>query len=82
MSELLAGFAQVPFDHAAARQAARIRVELETQGLVIGPLDLLIAGTAISRDAVLVTNNIREFSRLKGLRLSDWTEPAATTDSD
>ena len=73
VSELLAGFDQVPFDHEAARQAARIRVELETQGLIIGPIDLLIAGAAVSRDAVLVTNNTREFSRLKGLRLSDWT---------
>jgi tRNA(fMet)-specific endonuclease VapC len=73
VSELLAGFAQVPFDHEAARQAARIRVELETQGLVIGPVDLLIAGTAVSRDAVLATNNTKEFSRVKGLRLSDWT---------
>ena len=73
VSELLKGFAQVPFDHEAARQAARIRVELETQGLIIGPLDLLIAGTAVSRDAVLATNNTKEFSRVKGLRLSDWT---------
>ena len=82
VSELLAGFAQVPFDDAAARQAARIRVELETRGLVIGPIDLLIAGTALSRDAMLVTNHLKEFSRLKGLRLSDWTEPAAAIDSD
>jgi len=73
VSELLAGFDQVPFDHEAARQAARIRVELETQGLIIGPMDLLIAGTAVSRDAVLATNNTKEFSRVKGLRLSDWT---------
>ena len=73
VSELLAGFDQVPFDHEAALQAARIRVELETQGLIIGPIDLLIAGTTASRDAVLVTNNTKEFSRLKGLRLSDWT---------
>jgi tRNA(fMet)-specific endonuclease VapC len=73
VSGLLAGFAQVPFDHEAARHAARIRVELETQGLIIGPMDLLIAGTAVSRDAVLATNNTKEFSRVKGLRLSDWT---------
>ena len=82
VSELLAGFAQVPFDDAAARQAARIRVELETRGLVIGPIDLLIAGTALSRDAMLATNHLKEFSGLKGLRLSDWTEPAAAIDSD
>ena len=48
-------------------------MELETKGVVIGPIDLLIAGTAISRGAVLVTSNTREFSRVKGLRLSDWT---------
>ncbi|MGH9657602.1 MAG: PIN domain-containing protein [Bryobacteraceae bacterium] len=71
-SALLDGLDQVPFDHAAAREAARIRVDLEARGLTIGPLDLLIAGTAVSRGAVLVTHNTREFSRVKGLRLSDW----------
>jgi tRNA(fMet)-specific endonuclease VapC len=70
---LLAGLTQVPFDHEAARESARIRVELEARGLVIGPLDLLIAGTAVSRGAVLVTSNTKEFSRVKGLRLADWT---------
>ncbi|MGB7758820.1 MAG: type II toxin-antitoxin system VapC family toxin [Bryobacteraceae bacterium] len=73
VSALLAGLAQIPFDHEAAREAARIRLDLETRGLVIGPLDLLIAGTAASRGAVLVTNNTREFSRIRGLRLLDWT---------
>jgi tRNA(fMet)-specific endonuclease VapC len=63
----------VPFDHEAAREAARIRIELEEQGLAIGPLDLLIAGTALSRGAVLVTHNHGEFSRVKGLRTADWT---------
>ena len=73
VGELLAGLAQVPLDHEAAREAARIRVELEARGLAIGPIDLLIAGTARNRGAVLVTNNTREFSRVKGLRLADWT---------
>ena len=72
-SGLLAKFTQVPFDREAASEAARIRVELERQGTVIGPMDLLIAGTATSRGAVLVTNNTGEFSRVKGLRLADWT---------
>jgi tRNA(fMet)-specific endonuclease VapC len=76
VSALLAGLAQVPFDHAAAQEAARIRLDLETQGLVIGPMDLLIAGIAVSRGAVLVTNNTQEFSRVKGLRLADWTNYA------
>lgn len=62
-----------PFDHEAAGEAARIRIELEKQGAVIGPMDLLIAGTATSRGAILVTNNTRAFSRVRGLRLADWT---------
>jgi tRNA(fMet)-specific endonuclease VapC len=62
----------VPFDTAAAVAAAHIRVELERQGSTIGPLDLLIAGTAVSRGATLVTNNATEFARVPGLRVLDW----------
>jgi tRNA(fMet)-specific endonuclease VapC len=62
----------VPFDSAAAMAAASIRVELEKQGLTIGPLDMLIAGTAVSRGAALVTSNVGEFSRVPGLRVLDW----------
>jgi tRNA(fMet)-specific endonuclease VapC len=71
---LLSSLEQVEFDREAARESARIRVELEGRGLVIGPMDLLIAGTALSRGATLVTNNTKEFSRIKGLHLSDWTK--------
>ena len=70
---LFAGLSQIPFDHDAARESARIRLDLEARGLVIGPIDLLIAGTATSRGATLVTSNTQEFSRIKGLRLLDWT---------
>ena len=62
----------VPFDSVAAMAAASIRVALEKQGLAIGPLDILIAGTAVSRGAALVTNNAAEFSRVPGLRVLDW----------
>jgi tRNA(fMet)-specific endonuclease VapC len=74
VSELLAGIQQVPFDGEAVLESARIRIDLEARGLLIGPMDLLIAGTAVSRGAVLATNNTKEFSRIKGLRLSDWTK--------
>jgi tRNA(fMet)-specific endonuclease VapC len=73
--ELEAGLAHiqsVPFDSAAAMAAASIRMELEKRGMPIGPLDLLIAGTAVSRGATLVTNNAAEFSRVPGLRVLDW----------
>ncbi len=71
---LLEAVPQIPFDEAAASESAHIRSELQRRGLVIGPLDLMIAGTTVSRGAVLVTNNTAEFSRIKGLRLQDWTK--------
>jgi tRNA(fMet)-specific endonuclease VapC len=75
IASLLARLVQAPFDYAAARESARIRVDLEAHGVVIGPMDLLIAGTAVSCGAVLATSNVKEFSRVKGLRLADWTKP-------
>jgi tRNA(fMet)-specific endonuclease VapC len=63
---------RVPFDSEAATASAKIRIELERQGLTIGPLDLLVAGTALSRGALLVTDNTVEFSRVAGLQVTDW----------
>lgn len=77
LSLMLANLKEIPFDREAARESARIRVDLERRGLIIAPLDLLIAGTAVSRGASLATNNTREFSRIKGLRLEDWTRAYA-----
>ena len=73
LSHVLANLQEVPFDGAAARAAARIRLELERSGTVIGPLDLLIAGTVVSRNAILVTSNLDEFGRIRELRLEDWS---------
>jgi len=72
LSEGLRHIQHVPFDSAAALAAAAIRIQLERQGYPIGPLDLLIAGTAVSRAATLVTNNAAEFSRVPGLQVMDW----------
>ena len=72
LQEGLKNIRHVPFDSDAAIAAARIRVELEKRGATIGPLDILIAGTAFSRGAILVTNNASEFSRVPGLRVADW----------
>ena len=55
-----------------ARISAHIRANLENQGTPIGPYDTLIAGTALSANAVLVTHNIREFQRIEGLEIEDW----------
>jgi len=62
----------VPFDGEAAIHFGQIRVELEKSGKVIGPYDLMIAGHARSRGLILVTNNLREFKRVPGLRVENW----------
>ena len=68
----LAVVSLLPFDRAAARAAATVRAELERRGRPIGPLDNLIAGTALAHRATLVTRNTREFSRLPNLAVIDW----------
>ena len=50
----------------------RIRSELEAKGQMIGAMDLLIASIAISRGLILVTNNEKEFSRIKNLKSENW----------
>ena len=72
LEEGLKHIRHVPFDSDAAVAAANIRIELEKQGSTIGPLDILIAGTAISHGAALVTNNTSEFTRVPGLRVVNW----------
>ncbi len=62
----------LPFDAKVARVAARIRAGLEVSGTPIGPLDNLIAGTALANGATLVTHNTAEFRRVEGLGLEDW----------
>ncbi len=63
----------LPFHGAAAKRSAEVRAELESAGMPIGPMDTLIAGTALSHAAILVTHNTGEFSRVKGLQLQDWS---------
>jgi tRNA(fMet)-specific endonuclease VapC len=70
---------ELVFDKSAASESARVRAELEAQGLSIGPYDLLIAGQAVASKLVLVTSNVREFSRVRGLAIEDWQAIAPTT---
>ena len=63
----------LPFERDDARAAGEIRSRLQRDGQLIGPFDILIAGQALARDLTLVTNNTREFARVAGLRLEDWT---------
>jgi tRNA(fMet)-specific endonuclease VapC len=63
---------ELPLDRASAEAAARVRADLERQGTLIGPYDLLIAGQALAGGLTLVTNNVREFQRVSQLNLQSW----------
>ena len=69
---LLAPLHLLPFDGEASLRAAQVRWNLEKQGRVIGPYDLLLAGQALSLDVTFVTRNTKEFARVPGLALEDW----------
>ncbi|HEA68208.1 MAG TPA: type II toxin-antitoxin system VapC family toxin [Desulfobacterales bacterium] len=62
----------LPFGFDEACHAADIRAGLEAQGRPIGPYDILIAATALSKKGTLVTHNIKEFNRIEGLQIEDW----------
>lgn len=62
----------LPWDAAAVDQTVRIRAELGRSGTPIGNNDAAIAGHALASDCILVTNNVREFSRVRGLTVVDW----------
>jgi len=60
------------YNRKAAAHYGEIRADLERKGTIIGINDLHIAGHARSEGMVLVTNNLREFERVEGLRLDNW----------
>ncbi|MEH2161197.1 MAG: type II toxin-antitoxin system VapC family toxin [Nostoc sp.] len=64
----------VEFNQASATIYGSIRSDLESQGLIIGAMDMLIASHAVSLGVTLVTNNVREFSRISTLLLENWVE--------
>jgi tRNA(fMet)-specific endonuclease VapC len=63
----------LPWDKTAVEVTATIKLQLTTPGIPIGANDTAIAGHAIATDCILVTNNLREFSRVNGLVVEDWS---------
>jgi tRNA(fMet)-specific endonuclease VapC len=63
----------LPIDRLVERPYGELRTALESSGHPIGSLDTIIAAHALAVRAVLVTNNLREFRRVRGLRCEDWT---------
>lgn len=70
----LSKIAILDFDSEAADEYGKLRADLERKGTPIGPMDMLIAGHAKSEQLVVVTNSTREFKRISGLEIQDWTE--------
>ena len=69
---ILAAMLVVPIDVLADREYAELRQLLESSGNSIGPNDLLIAAQARVNEQILVTNNVREFTRIPGLQVENW----------
>lgn len=74
LSLFLANLQILPLDVHAAEEYGRIRANLEKKGTPIGPNDYLIAAHALSEKCTLVTNNTKEFRRIEGLQIEDWTK--------
>jgi tRNA(fMet)-specific endonuclease VapC len=74
LAEFMTPISVLPYDDAAAPVYGRVRAELERAGTPIGPLDTMIAAHALSLGLILVTDNEREFRRVSGLKVQNWTE--------
>ncbi len=69
---MMARLEVLPYENKAAYQFGRIRADLYRTGQPIGPYDMMIAGHARAAGLILVTNDIREFTRVPGLLLENW----------
>jgi len=76
LAAFFAPLVSLPFDDSCAERYGALRASLAASGRPIGPNDLLIAATALAHDVTLVTHNLREFSRVAGLKIEDWERGA------
>ncbi|HEY6350742.1 MAG TPA: type II toxin-antitoxin system VapC family toxin [Candidatus Angelobacter sp.] len=76
LEEFLSGqIRELPFGEDDAQSAGALRADLELAGKPIGAYDVLIAGQALQHKMILVTANVREFARIKGLTCEHWGKP-------
>ena len=74
IEEFLCPLEILPYDEIAAGVYGDIRIQLEKRGEPIGPLDLMIAAHALSRNLVLISNNEKELKRIKNLKVKNWAK--------
>ncbi len=72
LEKFLQPFEVIPFEDQVTYLYAEIRSKVEKEGNTIGPHDILIAAITQFHEATLVTNNVKEFSRIEGLKIEDW----------
>ena len=75
LSKLFSYMSILPFDETAAEEYGKLCADLKKKGTPIGVMDMLVAAHAKARDCILVTNNVKEFERVDGLLIENWTEP-------
>ena len=76
LEKFLAPLELLPFSDDAMWRYGSVRTELERNGTPIGALDTLIAAHALARGLILVSNNLKEFARVDGLRCENWVDAA------
>jgi tRNA(fMet)-specific endonuclease VapC len=67
-------FDVLKYDDDDAIKYGRLKANLKKAGKIIGPIDMLLASQALSKDLIFVTNNIAEFTRIDGLIIEDWSK--------
>mgnify|MGYP000949483346 FL=1 len=67
-------FRILPFDDEDAVCYGKLKTKLKKKGEIIGPIDMLLAAQALSKDLIFVTKNADEFSRVDGLKIEDWSK--------
>ena len=72
VENFISHFETIPFDDKCCKIYGKIRNSTEKEGVPIGPMDLLIASIGLDNDLILVTNNTKEFSRIKRLKIENW----------
>lgn len=76
VGQLLDRLTVLPLGPGVDHRYAEVRVHLEAAGTPIGPNDLLLAAHALEEGVVVVTDNVREFTRVPGLTVENWLEPS------
>ena len=74
LDSLALHLAVLDWPQTAAKNYAEIRADLKKRGAQLGAADLMIAAHALAIDAIVVTNNVKDFGRVKGLEVENWTK--------